>query len=36
MADKISQIKHKRLSKSQRKLVRRLKQGALKAGTTPR
>ena len=33
MADKTSQTKHKRLSKSQRKHVRRLKQAARKTGT---
>jgi hypothetical protein len=33
MADKKIQIKHKRLSKSQRKHVRRLKQEARKTGT---
>ena len=33
MADKTSKTKPKRLSKSQRKHVRRLKQAARKAGT---
>ena len=35
MANKTSQTKPKRLSKSQRKHVRRLKQAARKAGTAP-
>jgi hypothetical protein len=35
MADKTNQIKHKRLSKSRRKHVRRLKQAARKTGTAP-
>jgi len=36
MADKTSKTKSKRLSKSQRKHVRRLKQAARKAGTVYR
>ncbi len=35
MADKTSQTKRKRLSKGQRKHVRRLKQAARKTGTAP-
>jgi hypothetical protein len=36
MTDKIIPPKHKRLSKSQRKHVRRLKQEARKTGPAPR
>ena len=36
MADKTSQTKHKRLSRSQRKHVRRMKQASRQAGSTPR
>jgi len=36
MDNKTSQTKRKRLSKGQRKHVRRLKQAARKAGTAPR
>jgi len=35
MVTKTSETKHKRLSKSQRKHIRRQKQAARKAGTTP-
>ncbi len=35
MADKTSKIKSRRLSKGQRKHVRRLKAAARKAGTAP-
>jgi hypothetical protein len=36
MTDKTSKTKNKRLSKSQRKHVRRLKQADRKTGTAPR
>jgi hypothetical protein len=36
MVDKTSQTKQKRLSKSQRKHVRRMKQAARSTGTAPR